>query len=1471
MLSLLLILKSPVAQTNLARIFAGYMTRELGTVVQVDKIRIGIRNILIKGFYVEDHRQKPLIDSKLISIAPSGLNFAENRFYFREVLIDSTLFNLRNYSGEEKPNLTRITDFFKGDQVDRDTLKESQIYLSSNRVTLNGCHFILFNEEKQKDVDAIDYADMDISSIDLGIRNLVFTGDTIRALIEELSAREKSGFILKAFKGNCTVSSTGFTVDDLELKTNESSLFMDLAFDYYHYRAFNEFIDSVRMMADIRPSRLQMKDIGYFTEALKVMDNELRIECGFTGTVADFLAEDLKFSFGKAMKFNGNVSLAGLPDIYDTKAGLNIDYLYVNKEDIESFALPIEGTYLEMPEELNSLGDIKITGSFNGVYNDFISKANIDSEIGSVLTDLEVIWDPAISTVKYNGNLSTKRFDLGNFLAIDQLGEITMQAEVNGKGITAEDVALYLTAWIDTLGFYGNSYEQMVIGGELSDEMFNGRFLVDDRLASVEFAGLVDFERSRPLMNFKLNVRDAWLYKMNLVNRAEDARISGKADVTVDFASPDDWMGTVRFDSVNYTENEKEYSLDSLSINGALHPDGPDWLRLGSDMLDIAANGDFTLTGAWPDLERSFLHYLHDSIETVKEAGNKSYLSLTVDLKNTEQLSELFMPSLKLSAGSVIAGSFNSYDNDISFRLTSDWITFGNTSLDDVILETEPVNDSLEITLSSRNIVFRDKDPDKETGRLGLDNFYAGSRIANGNIRWDLRWDDVTDRDLNLAEVKGLLQVNEERETVLEINNLDAVVNGDPWRLEPGNKVLFRPRFLSVKNFNLRSSDQQLLISGVVSESTSDTIDLVFNNWDLTNFNPLISSSSISIEGFINGQFNLTGIYSNPSVISDISVKDFSFNEEYLGELLINTMWNNTDSSLKVRTQILEQGNISQFKTVDIEGYYYPLKEEGYLDFDIAMNNLNLAMGEPFLESVMSDISGLATGKLSLRGSLSKPVLSGKLNLMRTELLIDYLNVSYSLAHDVYFDENLIFFEDAIVYDSKGNRVLASMNLSHDYFSDFYLDLNLQPDNALALNTTRYMNEVFYGKAFASGDVSITGPFDDLTMDINASSSGGTDVVIPIQYSVDVSQSDFIVFTSELEKEKEEEVDDAYRTKIKGLKLNLDLNVNRTADLQLYLPGDMGFIRARGDGDINMGIDARGYFTINGNYRLSDGLFNFNLEQLLSKRFQIKEGSRITWNGDIYDADVNIAAIFKTKTTLAGLGMVLPQGAENQRVNVHLYVLLTENLFNPNIRFSIRFPYLQEAVKSNIYAVMDTTDNSVMNQQAISLLVLNSFSSPGYTSTANPINSYSIIANQLSSILSKISNDFDIGINYIPGDEISREEVEVALSTQLFNNRLIIDGNVDVPTSNNTTSQATSNIVGEVNIEYKLTEDGRFRVKAFNRSNNLNMLEQYAPYTQGIGLFYRREFNNLGELFRRDEQRKRIKKDNKKEEKDNVD
>jgi hypothetical protein len=281
-----------------------------------------------------------------------------------------------------------------------------------------------------------------------------------------------------------------------------------------------------------------------------------------------------------------------------------------------------------------------------------------------------------------------------------------------------------------------------------------------------------------------------------------------------------------------------------------------------------------------------------------------------------------------------------------------------------------------------------------------------------------------------------------------------------------------------------------------------------------------------------------------------------------------------------------------------------------------------------------------------------------------------------------------------------------------------------------------------------------------------------------------------------------------------------------------------------------MGVDPYGYLTLNGSYVIQTGLFVFSLEQLVSRRFDIIEGSKISWTGDIYDAEVSIIARYRLRTDLSGLGITLiDPDAASQKVIVNTDIRMTGNLFNPDLSFGITFPNMQEQTRQAVYAVLDTNDQGLMNQQAISLLVLGSFSSTGSGGT-NPVNPAAIVSNTLSNMLSQISNDFNIGINYMPGDQVSAEQLEVALSTQLLDDRLIIDGNFDV-TGSNASSQQTSAIVGDINVEYKLTPDGRFRVKAFNRSNDLSLFNDYAPYTQGVGVFYRKEFNNIHDLFRK--------------------
>jgi hypothetical protein len=399
----------------------------------------------------------------------------------------------------------------------------------------------------------------------------------------------------------------------------------------------------------------------------------------------------------------------------------------------------------------------------------------------------------------------------------------------------------------------------------------------------------------------------------------------------------------------------------------------------------------------------------------------------------------------------------------------------------------------------------------------------------------------------------------------------------------------------------------------------------------------------------------------------------------------------------------------------------------------------------------------------------------------------------------------------------------------------------------MALNLNRYQNEVFYGQAYATGDVKLSGPFNNLLIKVDARTEKNTGITIPINYSVDVSQNDFIIFTGESDTV---ELNDNRMVQIEGVRIDINMNVTKEADIEIFLPGNIGNIRARGDGSLRLGVDPNGYLTLNGAYVIHTGQFVFSLEQLVSRRFDILEGSRISWTGDINDAEVNIIARYRLRTSLDGLGIsMIDPDAASQKVIVFTDIRMSGNLFNPDLSFGISFPNMQEQTRQAVYAVLDTNDMGLMNQQAISLLVLGSFSSTG-TGGTNPVNPAAIVSSTLSNMLSQISNDFNIGINYMPGDQVSDEQLEVALSTQLLDDRLIIDGNIDVYGSS-ASSQKTSSIVGDINVEYKLTPDGRFRVKAFNRSNDLSLFNDYAPYTQGVGIFYRKDFNNLGELFRK--------------------
>ncbi|PIF05939.1 MAG: hypothetical protein CSA36_04175 [Draconibacterium sp.] len=356
-----------------------------------------------------------------------------------------------------------------------------------------------------------------------------------------------------------------------------------------------------------------------------------------------------------------------------------------------------------------------------------------------------------------------------------------------------------------------------------------------------------------------------------------------------------------------------------------------------------------------------------------------------------------------------------------------------------------------------------------------------------------------------------------------------------------------------------------------------------------------------------------------------------------------------------------------------------------------------------------------------------------------------------------------------------------------------------------------------------------------------------------MEYQSELEQYNFIEFINNADENDEQ---DFFITS-SDFNLGLTIEATPSARVQLIYNSQIGdVIKAQGEGILLFNMNKDGDITLSGNYTITRGDYLFTLQNIINKRFTIAPGGTISWSGDPYNAIIDISAIYKLKASLADLPLSTYAGTESRyvRIPVESVIHLTNELTNPSIDFEVKFPEENTGVKNELMQFFNTDEEK--NKQILSLIVLGKFYTPEYMrgqyEAQNPsmigTTASELFSNQLSNWLSKINSNLDVGFNYRPGNRITNDELELALSTQLLNDRVTLNGNI----GNNVNPESSNNsqIVGDFDIRVKLIPSGKIEFKAFNHSNN-NLIYETAPYTQGIGFTFKEKYNTLGDLFKK--------------------
>lgn len=1470
---LFLLMQAPAIQTFTVNRITQAISKRTGADIFIGKVSYRMfRKIVLEDVLFEDHGGDTLLAVKRIDLSIRQIRPQVMTFRFgRARLYEPDFRMVRDTAGVM--NLTQYIKSLQGDSP-KDTTRSIDISFTNIEITDGSLILTDMADTSGIIPGSVNLSNLRLSGLNARLRDLSIIPDSVSMVVRGLAFREEGGFSSVSLDMNVAIGTEGFSFREVELLTDSSAISAErILLMPQDTASWSDFINKVKMDFQFTNSIIDASDLAYFVRPLAGISENISLSGRVSGTVAELKGRDIKIDYAEDTRLRFDFDISGLPEINDSYLFIDFTDMRTSAGDIAKFSIPGKKP-LRLPVIAHDLGVISYKGSFTGFTTDFVSFGTLTTERGTFSTDLS-LKPEGRNTFGFKGFLRTSDVDLGYVTGNEQMfGGLWMHADIEGSMQSFKRLTASITGVIDSVEVNDYLYQNVAVEGTYADSIWDGTVKISDRNIRMDLMGRFDLEKSMPEFDFTLNLAHADLNKLNLIKG--DSVFTVSALITASFKgnSTDNLEGDMRLINSTLQNSNGLLSIyDFLVTSGK--ENGEPLLTLKSDFADAEVRGTYTPEAIGSTVKTMLATLFPSKFKAHEKARDKekgeAMFTFNARIKKIDKLNEFMATGLTISEGSTVTGRFMSDRSELSAEMKSDAITYAGLRLEEMSLSGAVNGAKMTVDLIADSLLL----PDKSV----LGNFSIGAASNTDTIDLGISWDNHDEgRTMGELNARGFFSLNELNRSVLTVGILPSgfTVSSTPWIISPARIVLDSAN-IWFDNILVTSRTNYIRLDGMLSSVPEDRLNLNFEGLNLSYLNSLQKAQPGSTEGFtgmqvggiMKGNVTLSDVYNNLLFESNISITDFTLNNVGYGLLTVLSEW---DPRKKV-AQINVFNDFEGSRFFEISGSYAPSSK--IADITANTSSMPLNVLNPFVKAFASDLNGLASGKVRIRGPLKQLVLSGSVMARDASLKINFLQTRYSFSDSVRFTPQGIEFRDIRFYDDYKNQGTLNGMLAHKSFKEMGINFDINMDKMLVINTKPKDSDSFYGTAYASGYAGIRGNDKKLVFNISARTAANTEFYVPLNSSASVSDYPYIIFIDPARDKKEDSETDQFveTNQRSNIELNFDLDITPEAEVQLILDATTGgVIRGKGEGKLNISLSSRGDVRMAGDYIIRSGDYLFTLGNILNKRFTVENGGTISWNGPIEDAIINIRALYRTKASLSDIYSKEEFPELQERLPVECVLSLSDKLMNPSIRFDILLPTADEQTREYLRMATDTDEK--LSRQFLYLLVMNSFypdpalyggSGSGSGSQVSQSDNQGagilgvtttteMLSNQLSNWLSQISNDFDIGFNYRPGNEITDQEVEVALSTQLLNDKVTLNGNVDV--GGNQFNTNTSAITGEFTIEVKLTDMLRFKV--FNRSNN-NLYYQVHPYTQGVGIFYRRDFDTFKNLFIRPEERKRKK------------
>ncbi len=1339
-------------------------------------------------------------------------------------------------------NLSRIFHLHPSDKkpAEKDLFSISDVELENVRFRM-----LNYKDKKtQSATGSIDWNDLDVRNIHAVARDLSFSHGIMYGTMDRLSAQEKSGFEILNLSAGVKIGKGKAIISDIDFQDGQSDLQLkEYRMEYENGHAFKNYIQDVTMFIDIRDGILDFKTLRAFAPGFKTCTNRWKVKGRAHGTVDSLRIDGIDIDTEGGL-FRGHVkgSMTGLPDISKTRLDARISNMTLNTAGLANF---INGWSADSDLQLATYApgvNWRAYGSARGMLNDFKAQLQLGSRIGNATADIR-IRDLVSSHrgISLDGLLNTYDLDLGKIIGNNLLGHCTVAADLStrfGKGQEGLSVQMN-SVKVDRLHVNGYDYSDLVALGTLNKQSFNGKIICHDPALNFLFQGTFAFspKTQNALYSFYLNAGMVDLQKMNIDTRGK-SKLQFQTLANFKKTNEGNLTGNIKLSNLVVENKSGKHDIGNIELNSEKKGQGYR-IDLNSPFADAEYSGNAPIFHFVNDLLAATLgEELPSLFSAEKQYRDGNRYRLSVNFNDSMDLLSYVMPGLYIADSTRMTASIDP-EGIFQMRLTSPRLAWKGNYLRNTELNIGNASGNLSGILTSTEVKaasFLLKE-NRLNFKAGEDHIGIGYTYNNeGSLT-------------NRGELYALGNLSRTALGNLSID-LDIIpskiyLNSREWSILPA-KVHYADHILKAYDVEFESGEQRIRIDGGLSKEATDTLGVYLERMDISIINPL-SGMDLGISGNATGSARLISPMNHPSVLADLICDKTTMSGQPLGTLKAQCKWNDQFK----RFDFLCNNLLSGKKNLDISGSYTPSAD--YLSAKLGLDGLQIAYASTFLKGIFSELGGSISGNLTAEGVPSRlNIKSEGTRLDNGHLKISFTNVGYDLAGRFDMDEYGVYFRDMKLRDRFGATGSLGGKIWYDHFWNMGFDLQLKAHQLESVNLTEKQNEHFYGNVFASGNINFTGPLTDMLLEVDAVTSKAGNLHIPLNSSstavgtnlLTFRQPERIIYIDPYEAMMEK----AKHQQKRETNFNVKIRATATPDLNAIIEIDKetgNVLSGRGNGMITLDIRPNNdIFDINGDYTIVNGKYHFVAMGLASRDFRIKQGSTVHFNGDIMNTTLDIDAVYRTKASLTTL--IDDQNSVGSRRNIDCGIKITDKMLSPRLSFSIDVPDLDPMIKSKVDNALSTEDK--VQKQFLSLIISNNFlpdEQSGIVNNSSIIysNVSEIMSNQLNNIFEKLNIPLDLGLNYQPNDK-GTDIFDVALSTQLFNNRVIVNGSVG--NKQNKLGSTSNDVVGDLDIEIKLDKSGGWRANLFSHSADAytNFLDN--SQRNGIGLTWQQEFNSFG-------------------------